>query len=205
MEKAKQFFIEKETATQINKDKEFNDEYTEIKKELEEILKGDNEYVEVRIEGILNGITLPVEFTVNYEYHQDIKQLKIDLHLPQPNDLPQEKANVLSSGKLSIKHKTQKEMKYEYSQCVCGIAFYLCGTFFNISTNINDIIISGCLERINKATGNLENQYIYSVKFSRLKFASLNFKNIDPLEAFSNFENQLNVSSEYDFKTITPF
>ena len=203
--KSKQLFIETENANKAAKDKEFYEDYVVTKKELQEVLLGDTNYVTEKIETILSDIVLPVEFSVSYEYHPELNQLKIDLDLPEIENMPQDKANVLSSGKISIKQKTQKELKQEYSQCVSGISFYLGGTFFNISTAIKEILISGYTQRTNKATGIIEDQYIYSLKLTRDKFSTLNFEKVDPIEAFSNFENNRTLSSSYDFKTIVPW
>ena len=198
-------FIEKENLIKVAKDKEYNDDYMAEKKELESIRKGSPDYINERIETILSEISLPAEFSVSYEYNVEIKQLKIDLDLPEIEDMPQEKATILSSGKISIKQKTQKELNQEYAHCVCGIALYLGGTFFNISTTIVEIVISGFTQRLNKANGNTEDQSIYSVKFTRDKFAGLKFEKVDSVEAFSNFEHKRNLSANYDFKTMTPW
>ncbi len=198
-------FIEIETESKVVKDKEYYNEYVFQKRNLENILQGSVNYVNEKIEAILSDIILPVEFSVSYEYHSEYNQLKIDLDLPEIENMPQVKANILSSGKISIKQKTQKELKHEYAQCISGMAFYLGGTFFNISTNIKEILISGYSQRMNKANGILEDQYIYSLKLNRDKFPTLNFENIDAIEAFSNFENHRSMSANYEFKTITPW
>jgi hypothetical protein len=202
---AKIKFIELETENKVFKEKEYYNEYLFQKENLENIQQGSLKYVEEKIDAILSDIVLPVEFSVSYEYYPEYNQLKIDLDLPEIENMPQAKANILSSGKISIKQKTQKELKYEYAQCVSGMAFYLGGIFFNISINIKEILISGYTQRMNKASGVIEDQYIYSLKLNRDKFPSLNFENIDAIEAFSNFENQRNMSSSYDFKTIHPW
>jgi len=200
---ARDRFIENEKVVKASKDEEYYNSYVIEKNEFENILKGNPDYINERIEVILSEISLPAEFSVSYEYNSDIKQLKIDLDLPNIEDMPQEKANILASGKISIKQKTQKELKQEYAQCISGIAFYLGGTFFNISTTIIEIVISGFTQRLNKATGNIEDQYIYSIKLTRDKFSALKFEKADPIEAFSNFESNRSVSAGYDFKTIT--
>ncbi len=202
---AKKIFIENEKANKIAKDAEYYNDYVLEKQELENILQGNVNYVNEKIEVILSDIILPVEFSVSYEYYPDCKQLKIDLDLPQIENMPQEKANILSTGKISIKQKSQKELKQEYAQCVSGITFYLGGRFFNVSTDIKEILISGHTQRINKATGKIEAQYIYSLKLIRDRFSTINIENIDPVEAFSNFENNRNLSASYDFKTIIPW
>lgn len=202
---AKKIFIETEKTNKIAKDTEYYNDYILEKQELENILHGNVNYVNEKIEAILNDIILPVEFSVSFEYYPESNQLKIDLDLPQIETMPQEKANILSSGKISIKQKSQKELKQEYAQCVSGITFYLGGRFFNVSTAIKEILISGHTQRINKATGKIEAQYIYSLKLTRDKLSTINIENIDPVEAFSNFENNRNLSASYDFKTIIPW
>ncbi|WP_291104406.1 MULTISPECIES: DUF4236 domain-containing protein [unclassified Flavobacterium] len=195
-------FNENEKYTKDTKDKEYLAEYLKIKNELEKILLGDNDYIESKIESIIGEITLPVEFTLDYKYLE--QNLKINLDLPEIEHMPTEKASLLSSGKISIKNKSQKELKQEYSQCVSGIAFFLAGTFYNISPKITNIIVSGYTQRLNKLNGKAEDQYIYSIKFTREIFSSLNIKAINSLEAFGNFENNLNVSTNFEFKTVNP-
>ena len=127
------------------------------------------------------------------------------MDLPEIEDMPTEKINTLASGKISVKEKSQKEIKQEYAQCVSGIAFYFSGLFFNISSRINTIQISGYTQRVNKKTGNIDDNYIYSIKFQRDKFETLNFDQIDPIEAFTNFEHEMNLTKTLELKTIEPF
>ena len=183
----------------------FIEEYESIKTDLENYLEGGEDYVSNKIEVILNEITLPVDFSIDYEYAKDKFTLFIDLDLPEIEDMPTEKINTLASGKISVKEKSQKEIKQEYAQCVSGIAFYFSGLFFNISSRINTIQISGYTQRVNKKTGNIDDNYIYSIKFQRDKFETLNFDQIDPIEAFTNFEHEMNLTKTFELKTIEPF
>lgn len=183
----------------------FKEEYESIKIDLENYLEGGEDYVSNKIEVILNEITLPVDFSIDYEYTKNKSSLFIDLDLPEIEDMPTEKVNTLASGKISVKGKTQKEIKQEYAQCVSGIAFYFSGLFFNISSKINTIQISGYTQRVSKKTGNIEDDYVYSIKFQRDKFETLNFDNIDPIEAFKNFEHEMNLTKTLELKTIEPF
>lgn len=168
------------------------------------ILKGDDEFINNSIQTKLNDIELPVEFSIDYEY--DPKgHLFVDLDLPEIEDLPTAKAQILQSGKISIKNKNLKELKKDYATCVCGLAFYFAGEFFNISPMILSITISGYTQRPSPKTGNIEDQYVYSVIFKREIFDKLNIQKIDPIRAFENFESFIHVNSAFELKTITPF
>ena len=119
--------------------------------------------------------------------------------------MPKKKASELSSGKLSIKEKTSKELKYDYCRCVAGMAFYLSGLAFNVSTEIAKVIASGHSNRLSPKTGNLEDDYVYSVIFDREIFSKLLVENIEPIEGMKNFENKLNISPTFEMKSIQPF
>lgn len=200
----KQEFNLEQEQTEKEKNDFFMSQFLQEKGELENYLNGDDDYISSKIETILNEITLPVQFSIDYEYDKNNSILYIDLDLPEIEDLPKEKVNTLSSGKISIKEKTQKEIKQEYAICVCGISFYFTGLFFNISSKIGTIQISGYTQRVSKKTGNIEDEYVYSIKFDRLTFEKLNLNNIDPIEAVSNFESKMSISALYDLKTIEP-
>ena len=99
----------------------------------------------------------------------------------------------------------RKEKKQEYATCVCGIAYYFAGLFYNVTSKINIIQISSYTQRTSKKSGKIEDEYIYSIKFDRGVFKGLNIKNIDPVEAVSNFEHIMSITSTFDFKTIVPY
>lgn len=171
---------------------------------LKQAISGDVNFVNGAIERILQSISLPVEFSIDYEYVSNTKSMYVDLDLPEIEDLPIKKATITASGKLSIKEKTQKEIRYDYAQCVMGLAFFFAAQFFNISPVIDNIVISGYTQRVSKKTGNLEDDYIYSVQFKRSAFGKLNFENINPIDAFDNFPNRLIINRSFEFKSVVP-
>ena len=201
--KEEEEFFKKQHETKTNLDANYLDEYEKAKTHITNILEGNTDYVNQTIEEILKGIVFPVEFAIDFNYTFENGQLKADLYLPPFNDMPKEKVTTLSTGKISIKNKTEKQLRDEYAICVCGMAMFFTGVFFNVSTRISEIIISGNAEVINKATGNFESQYIYSVKFERDKFKSINFENVEPVATFLNFPHTLTISQGYEFKSIT--
>lgn len=200
----KSSFIDSENKLKTIKDKELYNEFTFVKNELELTLAGNVDFVESKIEQIINEIVLPVEFTLDYEYKKENNILKVEIDLPDIEDMPKEKANILSTGKISIKNKNIKELKQEYSQCVTGIAFFFGGTFFNISPIIENVLISGFTKKINTKNGKNERECIYSILFSKEIFTTLNFEKINTIEAFSNFENNMKLLNDFEFKGITP-
>lgn len=181
------------------------EEYEKIKKDLQEKSASPEDYINNSIEHLLKSITLPLEFSLDYEYDASKGYLLVDLDLPEIEDMPRKKVSLLSGGKISIKDKTKKELNEDYVTCVCGLAFFFGGTLFNISTDIKKILISAYTQRVNTKTGNKDNEYVYSVIFERNIFVSLNVANIDPLKGLDNFEHIINVTSSGEMKKIEPY
>lgn len=171
---------------------------------LEKILPGDKKYIQDAIEELLQQLSLPIDFSIDYQISLD-NMVDIDIDLPEIEDLPNTKAQILKSGKVSVKNKTQLETKHDYATCVCGLAFYFAGFFFNISPTISKVVISGYTQRIDSKTGQEKDDYIYSIKMTRPQFEELVFSSLNPIEAFAPFEHQLALKSNFEMKTITPF
>ena len=118
--------------------------------------------------------------------------------------MPNEVARTLKSGKVSVKTKTQKKAALDYSNCVCGLAFFFSGMLFNVSTRIKQIHISGYTQRLNKKTNVINDDYVYSVLFDRDTFTHLYYRNITPVEQIQRFPHLLNITASNVMKTINP-
>lgn len=189
-------------------EKEKNQEYLEAYQSqqiyFQDYINGSKDFVENSIDSFLESMTLPVNFEVSYEYNQDNKILKVDLDLPEIEDLPTSKVTTLSSGKVKLKEKTQKEIKEQYLICVTGLAYFFASHLFNISTNIKELLISAYTQRISKKTGLLNDEYVYSVLFTRDNFTEINIENIVPYLAIEDFKHIINYSKTFDLATIDP-
>ncbi|MEZ4816288.1 MAG: hypothetical protein R3A80_13975 [Bdellovibrionota bacterium] len=111
----------------------------------------------------------------------------------------------LKSGEISCKEKTQKLQHQEYVKGVVGLAYVVAANIFNSSPSIKNAVVSGYTQRRNKKTGQMEDQYVYSVCFNVDKFRVLNFQYIDPLEALTNFSFRIDERSNGELKAIAPF
>lgn len=170
------------------------------KNRLESILNTDIEHVYTAIEEVLHNITLPVDFSINYEI--DNQALYLDLDLPEIEDMPLDKVKTLSNGNISIRQKTLKEQSAEYAQCVCGMSYFFTSLLFNTTPVIDEIYVSAYTQRENPSSGRIEDQYVYSVLFDRERFSLLKFNAIDPIKTLYNFPHNIKISSSYKLETI---
>lgn len=170
------------------------------KTRLANILRTDTEGIYSNIDDVLNNITLPVDFSVNYEIEN--RNLYLDLDLPEIEDMPTEKAQTLASGRVSIKQKTQKEQSSDYALCVCGMSYFLSSLLFNTTPEIDNIFVSAYTQRQNNKSGEIEDQYVYSVRFDRDRFSKIDFKSINPVIALYDFPHNIQLSKSNKLETI---
>lgn len=164
-------------------------------------IDGDENTIEELIGDFNSSLDYDLEINVNYELEDN--KLYVDLDLPEIENLPQEYP-ILQNNKIVYKKKSSSLLKEEYANAVVSLAIFLSSSYFNISSYIEDIIISGYTQ-VRNTDGDLCNKYIYSVKFNRDLFEKTDINNVDDIFVFiSKFENRINVNN-YSFKEIKPF
>lgn len=201
-EKEKGFFESKESEKEAKQNKEFQENFEFKKRILKGNLEGKSEAVLLNFETILNEIDIKPEFHLDFEYDENLKHFHIDLDLPEIEDLPNETSSILKSGKLSVKNKTQKSIKEDYANCVTGLGLLIGGVAFMSGVGVEKVSISGYSQRIDKKDGIEKDDYLYTVDFDREQFSNINFKNIEPIETFKLFPNQMSISKTFEFTPV---
>lgn len=185
-----------------------NAEYaSQYKSELERLsmeLEGEYETVCSLIDEWIAGCTLPVEINVSYEWNQASGVIMLDVDLPEIEDLPTTEIVRLDNGNIKEKKKTQSQLKEQYAKMVFGLAVFITSHIFDISPAIEKILISGYTQRRNKA-GEIQDDYIYSLKFNRELFEQRKHLCDDPGMFCLSVEHRCNQTSTGLFKAIEPF
>lgn len=206
-ERRRDEFAFQQSEIRWQKELEYYNEYLKEKKPLEAFVSRNEEVVldALRAESTIIGQDVPGDIvltsTLDYEYGV----LYVSLDLPEIEEIPKDKAVYLPSGNISFKLKTKKEIQMDYIKCVCGLAFFVTGRLFNVNSAIQYIQVSGYTQRINKGTGQTNEDYVYSVFFDRNAFSNLIVESIDPLEAMYGFPNRVKASVTGVLSTINPF
>jgi len=178
----------------------------ELKKEgLEKAIEGDTEHIQAEIDDWLSTVELPVDFDISYDFVNGTNDLLVDMVLPRLEDMPSEKSTETAKGQVKRKAKTQKEIKYEYMNCVLGLAVFFSSNLLNISPCIKNITVSGYVGRRNKKSDDLQDDYVFSIRFNRHKFERADFQKIELLDFWQQFENRYIHTSTYDMKPIVPY
>ncbi len=176
---------------------------SEAARELYELnIAGDEDTIENFICTFMNNLELAYDVRVNYELEDHI--LYADLDLPEIENISAEYP-ALSRGKIVQKTKTAKMLREEYAQTVMSLGVFLSACFFNESPYIEQVVMSGFTSVRNK-DGDLVDQYLYSVKYTRDVFEKTDLSGLDDLYGFIlRFENRINLSSASNFKPVTPY
>ncbi len=176
---------------------------SEAAKELAALnIAGDEDTIESFISSYMNNLQLAYDVRVNYELEDHI--LYVDLDLPEIENLS-EVYPALSRGKITQKKKTAAMLREEYAQTVMSLGVFLSAGFFNQSPYIDEIVMSGFTTVRNK-DGDLVDQYLYSVKYTREIFEQTELSELGDLYAFIlRFENRINLSKTFSFKSVKPY
>ncbi len=164
--------------------------------------QGDEDTVENLVSTFMNNLQLTHELRVNYELEGDT--LYVDLDLPEIEDLKREYP-ALSRDKIVYKKKTAAQLREEYARMVMSMGVFLTTNFFNLSSYIETIVMSG-FNTVRDNKGDLVDQYLYSVKFTRDVFEQTDLAEVEDLYSFFlRFENRINLSANNVFKAIVPY
>lgn len=158
------------------------------------------------IAGWLSGISLPLEFAVDMsEFDAATGTLFVDLDLPEIEDLPDEIASRGRDGKLKTTEVSDAQLREDYAICVFGLGVFFASHMFALAGSLENITMSAFTQRRN-TKGDIADEYIYSVKFTRAGMAAYGpLDDDDPREVAMSFENRCKLSRQNKFSAIEPY
>ncbi|MCR6653688.1 MAG: DUF4236 domain-containing protein [Cellvibrionaceae bacterium] len=180
-----------------------------LKVDFDKSIRGNPGVMLQYLENQIADAEWPRETLVSFDFGNDLAQVYVDIDLPEIENVPTKTASLSANGRrLLVKEKTKKQAKEEYSLHVHGILMRVSGIVFKALPGVNVVIASGYTQRVNKATGHINDDYILSAKILRTDYARLNFsnlKNVNPVDFISQGEHRRKLLQSGEFKTIEPF
>lgn len=187
---------------------EFEQAQEQHKAFLDKVNVGDVASVEQHFESVLQDITWPQETLVAFEI-PSVGKMVIDVDLPEVEDMPNKTASVPQRGyKLSVKEMSPTQVQKLYMRHVHAVGFRIVGEAFASSPTIQQVMLSAYSQRPNKSTGQVGDEYLYSVQVSRDEWFSINFNNLaqlDVVETLTRFNLRREMSKTGVFKPVEPF
>lgn len=200
----KKLFDDEQISISERVNAEYIAEYEANRRGVQNLMNTDEEYITEAIDDWLSTVELTLDFSVSYKLLLAKGLLAIDIDLPEIEDIPYQKAKQLANGTMKIVDKTQKELNADYQECVFGMAAFLASHMSNVSTAIKTIIVSGYTQRRNSKTGDIQDDYVYSIIFEREKWNVLKRDSETGKDFCLKFENRSNILAGGKMKTIIP-
>ncbi len=175
----------------------------------EQVKAGDVPSMEKHLEAVLHDIAWPRETDVSFAISEDSNRIALAVDLPEIEDMPHKTASVPQrSYRLSIKDMGATQVQKLYMRHVHAGGFRIIGEAFVALPPVEALVLSAYSQRANTQTGQVENQYLYSVRVARNSWETIAFENLralDVVDALARFELRRSMSKVGAFKAIAPF
>ena len=176
---------------------------------IEEKVLTEMSAMEIVLEESLLDIVWPRETELSTEIRDDGKLVMVDIDLPEIEELPRKTAAVPARGyKLSIKELPVSRHQQLYMRHVHGIGFRVIGEIFSVLPKADEVVLSAYTQRPDKATGDILDKYLYSVRVNRRDWGTIDFTNlpdVDAAEALGRFDIRRDMTKTGVLRKIEPF
>ena len=169
----------------------------------------DTDAMQDLLEEELNQIDWPRETDASFEVDSGGELVMIDVDLPEVEDIPDQEATVAARGlKINVKTKSAAKRLIEYMTHIHAIAFRVIGLTFGVLPIVNNVVISGYSQRADAATGNISDDYLFSIRVDRTEWTNLNFGNLSEIDlsaCLGNFDIRRKMTKTGIITSINPF
>ncbi|WP_303287784.1 DUF4236 domain-containing protein [Marinobacter sp. SS8-8] len=172
-------------------------------------VQGSLSAMESVLDDHLMDIDWPEETSLSFELSDDGKTLMLDVDLPEIEDFPKTELRMYQRGiGVSVKELSDTALRKLYMAHVHGMGFRLIGEGFACAPSVETVVLSGFTQMTNRATGRVEDRYLYSVKVNRDTWRQIHFGNleaVDPVEALAAFALRRDMTKTGIFRSIEPW
>jgi hypothetical protein len=161
------------------------------------------------LEEHLDSLEWPLETNISFEVDNGGTQVWVDIDLPEIEMMPIKIAKVNHSKlNLTITDLSKTQQLRNYLTHIHAIAFRIAGEVFVALPTIHEVILSGYSQRLNRRTGQVGNEYLYSIKVQRNIWENINFarlESLDVVDCFEMFDIRRTISKAGIISPIEPF
>lgn len=188
---------------QLNEWRSERDEfYDSFKQNFQNVIDGDKDYVITAIDSVFPDDELPMEYFVDAVYDEANGKVYVDLDLPEIEDVPNQKITLTSTGKKSIRQKSQTDLRTDYANCILGLAMNVAFSIFNVSLKISEVEIMGYTQRKEDNSAIATDQYVFVINFDRDTFSKIDFNRLSPTQILNFFQHHILLSKSFVLKQI---
>lgn len=161
------------------------------------------------LEENLQDIAWPRETLISLDISERGQHVRLDVDLPEIEDMPSKIATVPARGlRLSVKELPAVQVRKRYMAHVHGVGFRIIGETFAALPCARRVTLSGFSQRNDPATGQVRDDYLYSVSVNRSDWERIDFELLamaDVVESLAQFDLRRQMTKTGIFKSIEPF
>ena len=172
-EEIQSFFCDIQDEKEARANALFHKEYNRQKKEIEDYINGERSVTERNIRMILGELSMPFRVEISCDYNEKSGLLNTDIEFHGDMNLPTNKTNILSTGKISVKDKLVKEMEQFKTETIVSMIYYVAASLFNAAINIH-------IQRVSVWHDGKREGLIW-IQFDRAKFSKLSMRTVNPM------------------------
>lgn len=176
---------------------------------IEHEIHHDTGAMERWLEENLQDIAWPRETLISLDISEQGQHIRLDVDLPEIEDMPSKIAAVPARGlRLSVKELPAVQVRKRYMAHVHGVGFRIIGETFAALPCARHVTLSGFSQRNDPATGQIRDDYLYSVSVERNDWERIDFEllaMVDVVESLAQFDLRRQMTKTGIFKSIEPF
>ncbi len=150
----------------------------------------------------------PRETLVDFDIDLAKQRVYLDVDLPEIEDIPARSAEFgARNRRLLIKDKPDRQRREEYAHHIHGIVLRLAGVVLGLLPGVEQVVVSGYSQRLDPATGHINDDYLLSVAIDTPRFSELNFEQleqVDPIAALERFDLRREMTKTGIFRPVVP-
>jgi hypothetical protein len=163
--------------------------------------RDDPEPLAAVLEAELANEALPVPLVVELEM-PSVRFVRLELSLPEMAEIPEERAELTKTGRLSRRKMSQRDRVALYADVCCGVALLLVYEVFRVLPMVSAAEVFGITEAVDPATGRLQDFVGLHLHTDRPSFEGLNLDAIDPSSALAGLDGRLSMNRKGELSPL---
>lgn len=191
---------------QTARDRHNKAEKTRIETLMQGLASADPSVMEDALARRLASLEWPRETEVSFELSAQEAHAALDVDLPEQADLPTVEYRLPKrQWRILQKEFSNTERQAHYARHVHGVVFRLLGEVFACLPSVSEVRVAGYTQRLDKATGAEQDDYVLAVTAKRADWEKIDFNNlnaIDPIRALERFSLRREMSARGELAGI---
>jgi hypothetical protein len=188
---------------------EFEKEQSRIMYFVDVARKKEIEAMKDFLEEHLDALVWPLETKISFDVTDNGTRVRLDVDLPEIEMMPIKNAKVNHNKlNLTINELSKSLQQQNYLTHIHSIGFRIIGETFVALPTVEEIVLSGYSQRTDPKTGQIVDDYLYSVKVPRMEWEKINFSRLDSIkvvDCFESFNLLRNLTKQFEIRPIEPF